>query len=86
MQKTWRMKLGAVLLGLLLTAGFVETVLLGVGAAAAIGTYKWIEGTMPACGPAQQHHHRQGALRPHGQYGLLRLFPPPHHAASGHTA
>jgi hypothetical protein len=46
MQKTWRMKLGAVLLGLFLAAGCVETVLLGLGATAAIGTYKWIEGTM----------------------------------------
>jgi hypothetical protein len=46
MPKTWRMKLGAVLLGLVLTAGCVETVLLGIGAASAIGTYKWIEGTM----------------------------------------
>ena len=46
MQKTWRMRLGAVLLGLVLTAGCVETMLLGLGASAAIGTYKWMEGTM----------------------------------------
>ena len=46
MRKNWRLKVAGVLLGLLLTAGCVETVLLGAGAAAAIGTYKWIEGTM----------------------------------------
>ena len=46
MQKTWRMRLGAVLLGLVFTAGCVETMLLGLGASAAIGTYKWMEGTM----------------------------------------
>jgi hypothetical protein len=32
--------------GLLLTAGCVETMLIGLGGAAAIGTYKWMEGTM----------------------------------------
>jgi len=46
MRKNWRLKVAGLLLGLLLTAGCVETVLLGAGAAAAIGTYKWIEGTM----------------------------------------
>ena len=45
-QKTWKTRLAAVLLGLLFTAGCVETVLLGLGATAAIGTYKWMEGTM----------------------------------------
>jgi Protein of unknown function (DUF3568) len=46
MQKTWKTRLVAVLLGLVLTAGCVETVLLSLGAAGAIGTYKWMEGTM----------------------------------------
>lgn len=41
-----RGRLAGVLLGLLLTAGCVETMLLGLGGAAAIGTYKWMEGTM----------------------------------------
>jgi hypothetical protein len=45
-EKTWKTRLAAVLLGLLFTAGCVETVLLGLGATAAIGTYKWMEGTM----------------------------------------
>ncbi len=46
MQKTRRGKLAAVALGLFLLAGCVETVLLGLGGAAAIGAYKWMEGTM----------------------------------------
>jgi hypothetical protein len=45
-EKTWKTRLAAVLLGLLFTAGCVETVLIGLGASAAIGTYKWMEGTM----------------------------------------
>ncbi len=46
MQKKWRIKLGALALGLFLLAGCVETILIGLGGAAAIGTYKWMEGTM----------------------------------------
>lgn len=45
-QKNWRTKLGILLVGLLLTAGCVETMLLSLGASAAIGSYKWMEGTM----------------------------------------
>ena len=45
-QKVWRSKLGLLLAALLLTAGCVETMLLGLGASAAIGSYKWLEGTM----------------------------------------
>ncbi len=46
MRRKWQSRVGMVALVLLLCAGCVETVLLGVGAAGAIGTYKWIEGTM----------------------------------------
>ena len=46
MQKKWRVKLAGLLVGLLFTAACVETVLIGLGGMAAIGTYKWIEGTM----------------------------------------
>ena len=45
-QKIWRGKLGILLAALLLSAGCVETMLLGLGATAAIGSYKWMEGTM----------------------------------------
>lgn len=46
MQKKRRVLLAGLLAGLLFTAACIETVLLGVGGMAAIGTYKWIEGTM----------------------------------------
>jgi len=46
MKKMRRLQWAAALMALLLTAGCVETALMGVGAAAALGTYKWIEGTM----------------------------------------
>jgi hypothetical protein len=44
--KIWRTKLGILLAALLLTASCVETVLLGLGGVAAVGSYKWVEGTM----------------------------------------
>jgi uncharacterized OsmC-like protein len=46
MRSNWRVKLGVALLGVILTAGCVETFLLGLGASAALGSYKWMEGTM----------------------------------------
>jgi hypothetical protein len=45
-QKIWGAKLGIVLAALLFTAGCAAMVLMGLGGAAAIGSYKWIEGTM----------------------------------------
>jgi len=45
-QKNWRTKLGILLAALLLAAGCVPMVLMSLGGAAAIGSYKWIEGTM----------------------------------------
>ena len=45
-QKIRRHKLGLLLLALLLTVGCVETMLISAGATAAIGSYKWMEGTM----------------------------------------
>ena len=45
-QKNWRIKLGVVLAAMLLSAGCAAMVLMGLGGAAAIGSYKWIEGTM----------------------------------------
>jgi len=46
MQKKWRVKLAGLLVGLLFITACVETMLLGLGGMAAIGTYKWVEGTM----------------------------------------
>ncbi len=42
----WRTQLGILLAALLLAAGCLETTLMGVGGMAAVGGYKWIEGTM----------------------------------------
>ncbi len=44
--KIWRTKLGILLAAWLLTAGCAATLLLGLGGMAAIGSYKWVEGTM----------------------------------------
>ena len=46
MEKNRRLQIGAVLLALTLAAGCVPMVLMGLGGAGAIGTYKWMEGTM----------------------------------------
>jgi hypothetical protein len=45
-EKIWGAKLGAVLVALLLAAGCVPMLLMSLGGAAAIGSYKWMEGTM----------------------------------------
>jgi ABC-type glycerol-3-phosphate transport system substrate-binding protein len=46
MQKQRRLKLAAVLVAMALAAGCAATLLMGVGGLAALGTYKWVEGTM----------------------------------------
>jgi hypothetical protein len=46
MQRQRRVKLAAILVALTMAAGCVPMILMGVGGAAGIGTYKWIEGTM----------------------------------------
>jgi hypothetical protein len=45
-QKFRGAKLGIILVGLLLAAGCVPMMLMSLGGAAAIGSYKWMEGTM----------------------------------------
>jgi len=44
--KIWHTKLGILLAALLLTSSCAATLLLGAGGLAAIGSYKWVEGTM----------------------------------------
>jgi hypothetical protein len=41
-----RLKLGAVLIALAMAAGCVPMLLMGVGSAAGVGTYKYVEGNM----------------------------------------
>ena len=46
MQRQWRLKLAAILVATAMAAGCAATVLMGLGGLAALGTYKWVEGTM----------------------------------------
>lgn len=46
MQRQRRLKLAAVLVAMAMTAGCVASLLMGVGGLAALGGYKWVEGTM----------------------------------------
>jgi hypothetical protein len=46
MLKNWRLKLVAVLAALAISGGCAATVLMGLGGLAALGSYKWVEGTM----------------------------------------
>jgi len=59
----WRSKLGILLAALLLTAGCVEMMLLSLGGAAAIGSYKWIEGTMEKDYPRSMQDTWNAALK-----------------------
>ncbi|MBI4643275.1 MAG: DUF3568 family protein [Deltaproteobacteria bacterium] len=80
MQKKLRGKLAALLVILLCTAACVETVLIGLGATAAIGTYKWMEGTMEKDYPRPMQEVWNASLKACGdlklrissqQYGAL---------------
>ena len=46
MERQRRLKLVAVLVAMTMAAGCAATLLMGVGGLAALGTYKWVEGTM----------------------------------------
>jgi hypothetical protein len=46
MQRQWRLKLVAVAVAVAMTGGCAATVLMGLGGLAALGSYKWVEGTM----------------------------------------
>ncbi len=45
-REIWQVKVLILLAALLVTAGCAATMLMGLGGAAAIGSYKWMEGTM----------------------------------------
>jgi len=62
MQNNCRLKLGAMLLALTMAAGCVPMILMGVGGAAGIGTYKWIEGTMEKDYPRPMRETYNAAL------------------------
>jgi len=46
MQRQRQLKLAVVLVAMAMAAGCAATLLMGVGGLAALGTYKWVEGTM----------------------------------------
>jgi hypothetical protein len=69
-QKNWRTKLGIVLAVLLFAAGCVETMLIGLGASAAIGSYKWMEGTMEKDYPRSMEETWNAALKACGDLQL----------------
>jgi hypothetical protein len=46
MQRQWRLKLAAALVAMAMAAGCAATLLMGLGGLTALGTYKWVEGTM----------------------------------------
>ena len=62
MKKQWRLKLAGALVALLFTAACVETVLIGLGASAALGGYKWMEGTMEKDYPKPMQETYNAAL------------------------
>jgi hypothetical protein len=62
MQKNRRLMLAGLLAGLLVTAACVPMLLMSVGGAAAIGSYKWIEGTMEKDYPKPMQETYNAAL------------------------
>lgn len=62
MQRNWRLKLVAVLLTLMIGPGCAATLLMGLGATAALGSYKWMEGTMEKDYPRPMDQTFQAAL------------------------
>ena len=62
MLKQRRLKLAAVLAALALTGGCAATMLMGLGGVAALGSYKWVEGTMEKDYPRPMQETYNAAL------------------------
>ena len=62
MVKQWRLKLVAVLVALAMTGGCAATMLMGLGGAAALGSYKWVEGSMEKDYPKPMQETYNAAL------------------------
>jgi hypothetical protein len=62
MRRQWRLKLVAVLVALAMAAGCAATVLMGLGGLAALGSYKWIEGSMEKDYPRPMQETYNAAL------------------------
>ena len=70
MQRQWRLKLVALLAALGMAAGCAATILMGVGGLAALGTYKWVEGTMEKDYPRPMRQTYDAALEAAKQINL----------------
>jgi hypothetical protein len=68
-RKIWQVKLGVLGLSLLLLSGCALT-LLGVGAAAGVGAYKWVEGTMEKDYPRPMQPTYQACMAAANTMGL----------------
>ena len=62
MQRQRRLKLVAVMVATAMAAGCAATVLMGLGGLTALGTYKWIEGTMEKDYPRPMQETYNAAL------------------------
>jgi len=62
MPRQARLKVAAVLAALAMAAGCAATLLMGVGGLAALGTYKWVEGTMEKDYPRPMQETYNAAL------------------------
>ncbi len=62
MQRQWRLKLVAVLVAMAMTGGCAATLLMGLGGLAALGSYKWVEGTMEKDYPRPMQETYNAAL------------------------
>ncbi len=62
MQRQVRVKLVAVLVAMAMAAGCVATALMGLGGLTALGTYKWVEGTMEKDYPRPMQETYNAAL------------------------
>lgn len=62
MQRQWRLKLVAILVTLAITGGCAATALMGIGGLAALGSYKWVEGTMEKDYPKPMQETYNAAL------------------------
>ncbi|MFZ5447505.1 MAG: DUF3568 family protein [Thermodesulfobacteriota bacterium] len=62
MRKQWRLKIAALLVGVTLAAGCPATILMGLGGAMAIGSYKWVEGNMEKDYPKPMQETYNAAL------------------------
>jgi len=62
MQRKWRFMLVAVVVAMALAAGCAATLLMGLGGITALGTYKWVEGTMEKDYPRPMQESFNAAL------------------------